>query len=269
MGDVVRLEPGGYSARKVADLLGLSMSQLRAYVRAGVLSPARGGGGELTFSFQDLAFLRQTLAAMPPRKVVRALRHVKGLDRPLSSVRIAIEGDHLIVRDGERVWDPRSGQLLIDFAPGATDVTPLQRPSPALDADEWYEIGCALEEADPARAREAFEKAVSLDPGHADALIDLGRLAHAAGEVIRGAACYAEALRVRPDDAVAAFNLGVALEDLGREEAAKAAYERALGIDPACADAHYNLARLADRRGDQQLAIRHLAAYRRLTEGAR
>jgi tetratricopeptide (TPR) repeat protein len=268
MGDVVSLESGGYSARKVADLLGLSMAQLRAYVRAGVLSPARGQAGELTFTFQDLAFMRQTLSKLPPRKVVRALRHVKGrLDRPLSSVRIAIEGDNLIVRDGERVWDPRSGQLLLDFPGDEPEVTPLQKPAPDLAADEWYEIGCALEEGDPEGAREAFEKAIALDPANADALIDLGRLAHAAGEVIKAASCYAEALKVRSDDSVAAFNLGVALEDLGREQVALSAYERALAIDPSCADAHYNLARLADQRGDQQAAIRHLAAYRRLTEG--
>ncbi len=270
MADVVRLEGAGYSARRVADLLGLSMTQLRAYVRAGVLAPARREGGELSFSFQDLAFLRQTLAALPPRKVVRALRHMRGFDRPLSSMRIAIEGEHLVVRDGDRAWDPRSGQLLIDFPRGGGEVTPLaprSRPDPDLAADEWYEVGCALEESDPMGARQAFEKAVELDPAHADALVDLGRLAHGSGELLRACGCYAEALRIRPDDAVAAFNLGVALEDLGREEAAIASYERALAIDPGCADAHYNLARLADRRGDQQTTIRHLAAYRRLTEG--
>src|SRR5262245_47309692 len=155
MGDMVRLETGGYSARKVADLLGLSMTQLRAYVRAGVLSPARREGGELAFSFQDLAFLRQTLAALPPRKVVRALRLMKGLDRPLSSMCITIEGEDLVVRDGDRAWDPRSGQLLIDFPRSEesdTEITPISvrgRGEPDLAADEWYEIGCALEENEP------------------------------------------------------------------------------------------------------------------------
>jgi hypothetical protein len=39
-----------------------------------------------------------------------------------------------------------------------------------------------------------------------------------------------------------------------------------LAADPACADAHFNLARLFDRQGDPEAALRHLAAYRRLTQ---
>jgi Flp pilus assembly protein TadD len=56
------------------------------------------------------------------------------------------------------------------------------------------------------------------------------------------------------------------LEDLGRLGDAEAGYLRTLKLDPRAADAHYNLARLYDRTGDTASAIRHLRAYRRLTE---
>ena len=46
---------------------------------------------------------------------------------------------------------------------------------------------------------------------------------------------------------------------------ALAAYERCLQLAPQTADAHYNAARLHERLGDAQQALRHLSAYRRLS----
>src|SRR6185295_5415242 len=140
-------------------------------------------------------------------------------------VRIAIEGDHLVVRDGPLSWDPRSRQLLLDFAAREADdlaVTPLNRPPPPDEwsADDWYELGTTLEESEPEKAREAYVRAVTLDPLHADALIDLGRMHHSAGDPSAAADHYRRALEARPDDAVAAFNLGVAMEDLGKDKEA-------------------------------------------------
>jgi tetratricopeptide (TPR) repeat protein len=66
--------------------------------------------------------------------------------------------------------------------------------------------------------------------------------------------------------ALAAFNLGVALEDQGLDDEALLAYARAIEADAALADAHYNASRLLERLGRGADALRHLAAYRRLTE---
>ena len=65
---------GGYSTKDVANLLGLSVEQVRSYVRAGFLSPRQGPRGEYSFSFQDLVLLRTAkglLAARVPRRRVR------------------------------------------------------------------------------------------------------------------------------------------------------------------------------------------------------
>jgi Flp pilus assembly protein TadD len=131
-------------------------------------------------------------------------------------------------------------------------------------ADGWYALGAELEESDPEQARLAYRRALALDPGHADSHVNLGCLAHEAGRPHEAEQHYRAALATRPHDATAAFDLGVALEDLDRLDEARTAYERALASAPECADAHYNLARLHDRLGDPQSAIRHLRAYRSL-----
>jgi len=273
---------GGYGVHDVSKMLGLSASQVRSYVRAGFLRPARGPRGALRFSFQDLVVLRTAqglvAARIPPRRVRRALRRLReqlpqGL--PLTGVHIAAEGDRIVVRDGGARWQPESGQVLFDF--GVAEIVEKAAPfvaglQPAgarsLDADDWYEWGCDLEETTPDQAREAYRRALELDPRHAGALVNLGRLLHAAGAPGVAEAHYRTALDVHPDDETAAFNLGVVLEDLGRPEEAVAAYEHATRLDPSCADAHYNVALLYERTGQTAAAVRHFKAYRKLT-GAR
>ncbi|HEY2902313.1 MAG TPA: MerR family transcriptional regulator, partial [Polyangia bacterium] len=71
----------GYSASEVEKMLGLSPARLRAYVRAGVLTPERGAEGELRFSFQDLRLLRNAEGLVrdriAPHRVRRALQSVR------------------------------------------------------------------------------------------------------------------------------------------------------------------------------------------------
>ncbi len=256
-------------------MLGLSVAQLRSYVRAGFLQPARGPRGELRFSFQDLVLLRTAQglvgARIAARRVRAALRKLRGQlpeGRSLRDVHIRAEGDRIVVGDGARKWSPEDGQVLFDFATAelARKIAPLaRRAQRELDADGLYERGCDLEEADPAAARVAYERALQLDAQHAGARVNLGRLLHEAGDAAGAAQHYAGALRSRPGDSTAAFNLGVALEDLGRRAEAIEAYRQAIAADPGCADAHYNLSRLYEHLGQGAPALRHLRTYRALT----
>src|SRR6185369_12208819 len=114
--------PSGYSTKDVAALLGLSADQVRSYVRAGFLAPVQGPRGEYRFSFQDLILLRTAkglLAADVPRRRIRlALQNLQEQlpdGRPLTGVRITAQGHHVVVRDGKEVWNPESGQILLDF----------------------------------------------------------------------------------------------------------------------------------------------------------
>ena len=265
----------GYGSREVSRLLGVSVGQLRSYVRAGFLHPGRGPRGELRFSFQDLVLLRTAqgligarIAARRVRAALRKLRADLPEGRTLRDVHIRAEGDRIVVGDGARKWSAEDGQILFDFGTAelARRIAPLARKtSPSFDADGLYERGCDLEEADPAAARAAYERAIALEPGHSAAHVNLGRLLHEGGEAALAAEHYRLALQARPDDSTAAFNLGVALEDLGRRTEAIDAYQLAIATDPECADAHYNLSRLYEHLGQGAPALRHLRTYRALT----
>jgi tetratricopeptide (TPR) repeat protein len=274
--------PSGYSTKDVAALLGLSADQVRSYVRAGFLAPVQGPRGEHYFSFQDLILLRTAkglLAARVPRRRVRlALQNLREQlpdDRPLTGVRISAQGHHVVVRDGRTVWNPESGQAVFDFELSElareASTLPLRTPETKQDepegAEDWYERGSELEEAVPEEAMAAYRRALELDPGLADAHVNLGRLLHERGETAAAERHYRLALAARPEDETAAFNLGVALQDLGRLAEAAEAYEKALEIDRDLADAHYNLAGLYEKLGQPEAAFRHLRTYRTLIQG--
>lgn len=271
----------GYTTADVSSLLGLTESQIRSFARSGILAPERGPRGEYHFDFQDLVVLRTAAALVrehvPSRRILSALRRLKTelpRGRSLTEVHIRAEGDQVVVSDGGRAWDPESGQLVMDFsvAEFAAEVAPLARRLAAaaqedsrLGAAEWYQLGAELEAVAPAEARDAYHRALELEPGHADAHVNLGRLLHEEGRASDAASHYRQALLAAGPHAVAAYNLGVALEDLRRPAEAIAAYARALEADDRFAEAHYNLARLYEQRGEGAAALRHYRAYRELT----
>lgn len=275
-----------YTTRDVAKLLGLSEPQVRSQARVGYLAPDRGPRNAYRFSFQDLVLLRAAKALsearIAPRRIRRALRTlVRQLPagRSLSGLRISSEGNRIVVRDGDDAWHPESGQLLLDFqvAELAARAGPVarrvarraRRSDEPLTAEQWYDLGADLETAAPEDAQDAYARAIALEPRHAGARVNLGRLLQEAGRPAEAAIEYRAALAAQARNAVAAFNLGTALEDLGRLAEAIDAYRKALEVDPDLADAHFNLARLYESSGKRTAALRHLRAYQLLSEQAR
>jgi tetratricopeptide (TPR) repeat protein len=270
-----------YSLREVSALLGLSPAQIRAYAEKGFLEPERGSRGEMRFGFHDLVLLRTagelSAANISQRKVQRVLERLREQlpsGRSLTAVRITADGDRVIVRDGETVWNPESGQSLFDFsvadlaekaAPFVRRAAQEAREQDETTAEQWFELACELEMSSTESARDAYERVLSLDPEHADAHVNLGRILHEQGDAAAAEEHYRAAVDANPEHETATFNLGVALEDLGRVEDAIAAYTSAIALDPDNADAHYNLAGIYEQRGDKQAALRHLKVYRTLT----
>jgi len=302
---ITRIEPDAsrrFSLSETARILELPATRLRALARAGFLAPQRGPIGPLSFGFQDLLLLRTTRglveAGVPMRRIRQmwaSLRQQLAAE-PLTSITVHADGDEIVATDGASSWRPDSGQVLLNFETSelverAADMPASGRrrnatradlavvadagsvaddAAPAaerrLSAEEWYEIGCELETSDPARARDAYEHALALDPLMADAHVNLGRVLHVAGERGRAEPHYRQAVKLDPDDPTPHFNLGVLFEEIGRKEEAVLAYRQAIVRDPDFADAHCNLGLLLESLGRRQEAFRHLMTARQLNE---
>jgi tetratricopeptide (TPR) repeat protein len=270
-----------YSTREVADLLGISVQRVRGLVRSGVVAPHSSTGGRFTFSFQDLVLLRTAKglddAKLPPRRILSALKAlVEQLpaDRPLSAVRVQIDGDRVIVRDNSTSWEPESGQTVLDFSVReiGDKVAPLARESvqqalhAAENPDELFHAALESEQiGSTADAEAAYRAVIDAEPAHVAAKINLGRLRHIARDLPEAERLYREALAVEPNHPTARFNLGVVLEDGGATGDAIEQYLEAVRLDPRVADVHFNLARLYQQAGDEQAALRHFSRFRALT----
>lgn len=273
-----------YSTREVADLLGVSVQRIRALVRAGVVTPQQVNG-KSRFSFQDLVLLRTAKgladAQVPSRRILRSLRALAEqlpADRPLSAVRVRIDGDRVIVRDSNTSWEPESGQTVLDFSVDelGEKVAPLARESVqqalrvADGAEQLFQAALESEQIGAtADAEAAYRRVLEADPRHVAAAINLGRLRHVARALDEAERLYRQALEVEPDHPTARFNLGVVLEDRGATAEAIAEYQTAVRLDPRVADVHYNLARLYQQVGDQQAALRHFSRFKALTRNPR
>lgn len=268
-----------YGVADVEKLLRLPRSTIHALIKAGFVAPTRGPRRQWRFSFQDLIVLRtaQALAAakVPAARITRSLKALRRQlpeSMPLSGLSIGAVGDQVVVRDGGAQRRVDSGQYLLAFEgnPEKGALSVVERPQPPRPAatQDWYEQAVALEGTDAEAAIRAYDKAIEAEPTRLAAHINLGRLLHEAGKLVRAERTYRDALTLGGDDPTLLYNLAVLLEDLGRRGDALVAYKAALRADPALPDAHYNLALLYEKLRRPRDALRHMAQYRRLAGSA-
>ena len=263
-----------YPLREAARLLGMSRATILALVRLGFVRPLRGERRAYLFSFQDLLMLRAaralSAANLPARRISRSLRALRRQlpdSVPLSGLSIRALGDRVVVQEGGKRWQPDSGQYLLelDVSLDGGELRLMARaPASEDSAEAWFNRGWELEPGSVHEAQAAYRRALEIDPAHAGARTNLGRLLHEAGALAEAEAMYREGIEHGLGDALLLFNLGVLLEDLGRLDEAVAAYRAALRAQPAFADCHYNLALLYEAAGNKLGAIRHLREYRRI-----
>ena len=265
-----------YDTKDLKRLFGLPATAVRSLERGGYLSPVKRGG-RLHYSFQDLIVLRTASALraanIPAKRINRALERLRASmpeGAALNRLSLTALGDRIAIREGKMLWESDTGQYVlaldIDLDQGGLHVLSGQAArseEPSISADELFSKAYELEESNPAAARVAYEECLRALPEHVEARINLGRLLHLAGELRDAERIY----RARPTaEPLISFNLAVLLEDLDRDSEAILVYREALALDPQLADAHFNLARLYERARDKKASLRHLLAYRRMTE---
>jgi DNA-binding transcriptional MerR regulator len=274
------------STAEAARILGMGEARIRELVRSGLGSPERRGR-RYAFSFQDLLVLRtahelirQDVPAARVARTLASLVEQLPADRPLSGLRIWADGSRVVVEEGDVCWNPETGQTVLDFE-SSIDVAELERATEKVialneqvgssrleQARVEFERALELEDEDPMAACTCYGRAIELDPDLVDAYVNLGKIAHEAGQAFEAVRLYRLALERTPDDPVLHFNLALAVDDSGGAAAAAPHYQKALELAPDFADAHFNLAGVCEKLDRPQDALRHYHAYKRLTEDA-
>lgn len=234
----------------------LREDHLRYMQKWGLIRPQRAHG-ETSYSFSDLAVIRQADAELAGGATFRAV-----LRSLLAN---------------------RAGQLAFDFRIEAqpAKVLQLKRPEPPpmavlmnavprvedTSAEQFFAAGSILDNGDPANfdeAMTAYRRALESDPYLVPALINLANIHYARDEIVEAQALYERAVALDPDVFEAHFNLGNIFHDLGRYPEAQGCYRDALRLNPAYPDAHFYLAVTLEKNGQSQDARQHWRAYQQL-----
>ncbi len=116
------------------------------------------------------------------------------------------------------------------------------------DAITYSNLGVALFDLKRYdEAKEAFRKAIELNPEHEDAYNNLGNLFNQQERYKKAEEAYRKAIELNPKYARAYYNLGILLSDekLKRYEEAEAIYRKAIELNPKDpADIYYNMGNL-------------------------
>jgi tetratricopeptide (TPR) repeat protein len=278
------MEEATYTFAGAAKILDIGESKLRYWAQVGFVGPSAKRAGKAVFTFQDLVSVKAAkelvdrgFKAAEIRKTLDSVRaSLPHVDRPLDRIRVAFDGDSLVVVDEGSAYET-SGQKVFDFGlaelrTSAEHVSEVRPRTSAPDGEpvkrtayDWFAEGTLRESAGAADAdtvaEACYQQALTLDAGLAAAHTNLGSIAHRRGDAAEARAAFERALALDPDQVEARYNLANLILESGDVELAIAELRRVLQSAPDFGDAHYNLAVALERLGGRSQARAHLQKY--------
>ncbi len=109
----------------------------------------------------------------------------------------------------------------------------------------------AVNEKDPSRAIELFDKAININPNFLEAFGNRGNLKTKTGDHTGALADYGKVIELNPDDAKAYLNRGYLKNQMGDQGGAQSDYDMAISLKPDYAEAYNNRGILKYEMGDQ------------------
>ena len=266
-----------FTSREVAKLLGVTVGRLRTLDRSNVVSPSAVRNGRKVYTFQDLIALRATHGLLKQhvrlRDVAQAIgalrRALPRVTRPLQELRIVSDGRKVLVQGEDAIYEPVSGQTVLDFRVDVLreDIVRVLRPEPQgaqnRSAYDLYMQASTLDE-DPAsfdQAESLYKRAVELDPLLAIAHTNLGNIRFRRGDEAGAEELYRKALKLDDRQPEAHYNLGYVMLERGYASRSVTYFEAAIKADPRFADAHFNLAMAYEALADKARARIHWKRY--------
>jgi tetratricopeptide (TPR) repeat protein len=268
-----------FTRSEVERMTGATRQQLDYWSRLRLLQP-RSRWGERFFNFTDLvaveALRRLTAQRIPAQRlsrVVQALeRQLGNAAAPLSSLRISVTGDEVVVREPGpqgRPIEPLTGQFVMDF-----ETSQLERKVHSLGArtaEEWFDLAMTLDGSQESmgEAVEAYRQAIKAAPEWIEPHINLGTALFHLGRLIESRDAFCAAVTIDRRHALAHFNLGCICDRLGDGDQALDEFRAALACAPDMAEAHLNLALVYEKQNRKDESRRHLSAYLRYDPNGR
>jgi tetratricopeptide (TPR) repeat protein len=266
-----------FTRAEVGKLLGMTPARLRSLEKAQIVAPSGTRNGKSVYTFQDLIAVRATHDLLARRvkigDVARAIGILKDslprVTRPLQELRIVSDGRRMVVKTDGAMFEPLTGQMVLDFQVNALrdDVVRMLRPETAgaraRTAYDLYTRASSLDE-DPAtfaEAEELYRRALELDPELAIAHTNLGNIRFRRGDEQGAEELYRRALEIDERQPEAHYNLGYVMLERGEPKRAIGYFEKALESDPRFADAHFNLAMAYEATGEKVRARAHWKRY--------
>jgi tetratricopeptide (TPR) repeat protein len=249
-----------YTTTQLSRILGVPGRRIRAWVRRGLVSPARTTHRLQLFDFRQVAALRSVAslveAGVAPERLARSLAELRAwlpeVDGPVR--RLEALGPDLLVRLEDGALAEPTGQLRFGFGEGTG--------GEVLPAADPFQEGLRREdEGDLEGAAAAYERAIRAGDDDPETAFNLGNVLHALGRTADATSAFRRAVEAEPSYVEAWNNLGNALADGGETEGALRAFRRALAVEPAYADAHLNLAETLHAAGRTPEARGHWRAY--------
>jgi tetratricopeptide (TPR) repeat protein len=277
-----------YTPAMLAKLLGVSVSAIRRWQRRGWIVPVREVRRLSYFDFQEVATARRLTellaagmsAATLERKLAALARYLPGVKRPLAQLSIIVEGKHLLVRQGDGLFEA-GGQLRFDFGAAAgSDARAIlsgvslagdilafapQDAQPALSPAEMIHLAGQLEDDGQLEsAAEMYRAAMAASGPSAENCFLLAELLYQMHDLAGARERYYVAIELDEDYVEARANLGCVLAELGEKDLAISAFQGALAYHDAYPDAHYHLGRILDEVGRSGDATVHWQSFLRL-----
>jgi tetratricopeptide (TPR) repeat protein len=273
-----------YTTEQLSRILDVPARTIRAWVRHGLIEPARVVRRLCLFEFRQVASARAlsrlTRAGVTPARIRESLERL-GLwlgqgERALSQLETLESSRLLVVRTPEGLAEP-DGQLRLDFgeqgpeapgAPGAPGAGAAGEPAGRWSrrasalAPDPFELGAEAEEDGRLEdAAEAYERGLQAGAKRPELYFNLGNVYYSLDRKADAAKALLSAVELDGEYVEAWNNLGNIMADVGEVEEAEGCFLRALELEPGYADAHYNLAEVLADRDDYRGARQHWTAY--------
>ena len=263
-----------FSIEEVADVTGVTSTQLRRWESRGLVYPTAGEPGQAFYSFLDVVSFK-TIELLKHRglkdphisQLVEAMRpRISDLEDRLTHRVLTIFEDRIILTQKNHFVDSRAGRVLMrldldDLIRAATER--INRNSPYSTADQWFDE--ALRQSGPSGsshlALAAFEEALKLDPNRVEAHVHMGKIHHREHRLVDAERSFRLALARNPYNAEAHYHLGRTMEDLNCVEQAIACYEKALAINPGLKHTYYRMGKACAKAQLWDRALRHWSHY--------